>query len=176
MCENFWRSAGTTLYGDAFFGGNDGGWNDGGGGYNSGVEEFLLENIFWVALAAVSAGGAAWTTLRAAAAALEPPGAALFAKQTGAVFLDVRPADEFAVGHIAGAKNIPAAELAEKLERIGKYKEKGVVLVCGDGAQSKRSVSALAAGGFVSSRLRVLAGGMAAWRDAQLPLSKGRRG
>ena len=138
------------------------------------VEAFLLENMFWVVVAALSAAGALWTTVRGSVASLEPPGATLFASQTGAVFLDVRSAEEFAAGHISGAKNIPAGELKEKLERLGKYKSKGVVVVCGNGMQAKKSANELAAGGF--GNLRVLAGGMAAWRDAQMPTSKGRRG
>ncbi|MGI9338776.1 MAG: rhodanese-like domain-containing protein [Gammaproteobacteria bacterium] len=121
----------------------------------------------------MSAGGALWMTLRGAVASLEPSAAALFAKQTGAVFLDVRGGEEFSSGHIAGAKNIPAAELGGSLERLGKYKEKGIVVVCGNGMNSKKAAATLTSGGF--GNLRVLAGGMAAWHEAQLPTGKGRR-
>lgn len=134
---------------------------------------FLLENIFWVVLAALSAAGALWMTLRGAVAALEPSAAALFARQTDAVFLDVRGGEEFSAGHIAGAKNIPAAELGGSLDKLEKYKEKGIVIVCGNGMNSKKAASVLTNGGF--GNLRVLAGGMAAWREAQLPTGKGRR-
>ena len=137
------------------------------------VEVFLLENLFWVSLAVVSAAGALFMTLRGTVATLDPSAAALFIKQNGALFLDVRSGEEFIAGHIAGAKHIPIADVKTDLERIGKYKDKGVVVVCANGLQSKKAAATLAGGGF--NHLRVLAGGMAAWREAQLPTGKGRR-
>ena len=68
---------------------------------------FLLENLFWVSLAVVSAAGALFMTLRGTVATLDPSAAALFIKQNGALFLDVRSGEEFVAGHIAGAKHIP---------------------------------------------------------------------
>lgn len=124
-------------------------------------------------MAALSAAGVLWTTLRGAVASLEPSAAALYAKQTGAVFLDVRGGEEFSAGHIAGARNIPADELGGSLEKLGKYKDKGIVIVCGNGMNSRKAAATLAGGGF--GNLRVLSGGMAAWREAQLPTGKGRR-
>ena len=42
--------------------------------------------------------------------------------------LDVRPSDEFAAGHIAGAINVPLAELTRRLRRLPKDRE--VVAYC----------------------------------------------
>src|SRR5215471_4417650 len=41
-------------------------------------------------------------------------------KREGAVVLDVRPAQEFAAGHIAGARSIPVAELRTRIKEIPK--------------------------------------------------------
>ena len=39
-------------------------------------------------------------------------------EREGAVVLDVRPAQEFAAGHIAGARSIPVAELRTRIESV----------------------------------------------------------
>jgi len=58
-----------------------------------------------------------------------PPGELRRRLQTGDVTLiDVRPTDEFAAGHIAGALSVPVAELADRVHELPKRKE--IVAYC----------------------------------------------
>ena len=63
--------------------------------------------------------------------ALEPIPSEELKRRPGAgdvTLIDVRPADEFAAGHIPGALSIPVAELASRLRELPKRKE--VVAYC----------------------------------------------
>lgn len=84
--------------------------------------------------------------------------------------VDVRDTREFATGFIEGAVNIPLRELAHSLELLPELDEE-IVVVCCSGPRSTIAMTALRTMGF--SRVRVLAGGMAAWRSAMLPVVGG---
>lgn len=129
--------------------------------------DFILANFFWVFTGALAAAGLAWTFARDGVQSLNPNQAVLFVKQ-GGLFLDVRAVGEYAKGHIAQSKNLPADELQNRVSDLNKYKDKPLVLVCQNGGQSRQALKQLA--GF--SQARILAGGMGAWREAQLPESK----
>ena len=131
------------------------------------MADFLLANWFWLALAAASAGGLSWSFVRGAAVALEPGLAVQVVEREGGVFLDIRSAEEFARGHIVRAVNLPVDDIAKRAREISRHKEKPVVVVCQNGMRSRQTVRKLAELGF--QRPAALSGGMAAWRDAQLP-------
>ncbi|HEX5501188.1 MAG TPA: metalloregulator ArsR/SmtB family transcription factor, partial [Thermomicrobiales bacterium] len=103
-------------------------------------------------------------------AALAPVGAAeLLARlrDEGLVVLDVRPAEEYRAGHIAGARSLPVAELAARLREIPPDREviaycRGPYCVFADEA-----VALLRARGY---RARRLAEGLPDWRAAGLPV------
>lgn len=81
--------------------------------------------------------------------------------------LDVRPADEFAAGHVPGAVNIPLAELEARLAELDPKQE--IVAYC-RGAYcvlSFEAVAALRARGFKARRLE---DGLPEWRAAGLPV------
>ena len=81
--------------------------------------------------------------------------------------LDVRPADEFALGHVPGAVNIPLAELKGRLADLDPAQE--IVAYC-RGAYcvlSFEAVAALRARGFKARRL---VDGLPEWRAAGLPV------
>jgi rhodanese-related sulfurtransferase/DNA-binding transcriptional ArsR family regulator len=95
----------------------------------------------------------------------------LAASKSGAVMvLDVRPADEYAAGHLAGAVSIPLAELAERLAEIPADAE--VVAYCRGRycVLSHEAVRFLAANG-VSARLAE--DGIAEWIADRIELSVG---
>ncbi|MFY7786864.1 MAG: rhodanese-like domain-containing protein [Thermoflexibacteraceae bacterium] len=60
----------------------------------------------------------------------------------GAVIVDVRSPQEFAGGHIAGAKNIPLGSIEGKVEQIRQWK-KPVVLCCASGMRSSSATTIL---------------------------------
>ena len=81
--------------------------------------------------------------------------------------LDVRPEDEFAVGHLPGALNIPLAELERRLEELPVDRE--VIAYCRGPycVLSFEAVSALRARGYLVRRLE---DGYPEWKAAGLPV------
>nr|WP_255662421.1 rhodanese-like domain-containing protein [Acidovorax sp. D4N7] len=87
-----------------------------------------------------------------------------------AVVIDVREAGEFAAGHVNNARNIPLAELQERLPGVVKNKALPVILVCATGPRAMRAEGIARKLGY--PRAQALAGGMKAWREANLPVAK----
>jgi len=84
--------------------------------------------------------------------------------------LDVRPRDEFAMEHLAGAINIPLSELENRLLEIDKNQE--VVAYCRGPycVFSFEAVATLRQRGFKARRME---DGLPEWRAAGLPLQSG---
>lgn len=89
------------------------------------------------------------------------------------VVLDVRPAEEFEAGHIAGARSVPVDELEKRLGRIPKGRE--IVAYCRGPfcVYADEAVQKLRARGYRASRLDV---GYPDWRAAGLPVAKPEEG
>ncbi len=85
--------------------------------------------------------------------------------------IDVRPEDEFALGHLPGALNIPLRGLEARLGQINPKQE--VVAYCRGPycVLSYEAVAALRARGFKARRLE---DGLPEWRVAGLPVVTGR--
>ena len=88
----------------------------------------------------------------------------------GALVLDVRSAEEFANGHIVNARNIGLDSLTNSLDSIKKYREKPVIVCCESGNRSAQAVKLLKSQGYTT--VFNLSGGLAAWQQDNLPLSK----
>jgi rhodanese-related sulfurtransferase len=88
----------------------------------------------------------------------------------GALLLDLRPVEEFALGHLAGARQMSGAEILKAADALKKYKEKAIVVYDGSGSLGPAAVRQLAEQGF--TRAVTLRGGLAAWRAANLPLTR----
>jgi len=84
--------------------------------------------------------------------------------------LDVRPRDEFALGHLPGAVNIPLRELEARLAELDGAQE--IVAYCRGPycVLSYEAVAALRARGF---NVRRLEDGLPEWRAAGLPIVTG---
>lgn len=80
--------------------------------------------------------------------------------------LDVRPADEFAAGHLPGAMNIPLGELEARLSELNPWQE--VVAYC-RGTYCVLSFEAVAKLRARGLRARRLEDGLPEWRAAGLP-------
>lgn len=85
--------------------------------------------------------------------------------------LDVRPEDEFALGHVPGAVNIPLKQLERRLSELPRRRE--IVAYCRGPycVLSFEAVAALRAKGF---KVRRLADGLPEWRAAGLPVAASR--
>jgi ArsR family transcriptional regulator len=83
--------------------------------------------------------------------------------------LDVRPADEFATGHLPGAVNIPLGELEQRLAELDPQQE--VVAYCRGPwcVLSFEAVAALRARGFSVRRLE---DGLPEWKASGLPVER----
>ncbi len=86
--------------------------------------------------------------------------------------VDVREATELAseLGHVEGTEHVPLAHL-ERVAR-GWARETRIVLVCRSGGRSGHAALALEALGFGS--VASMRGGMIAWNQARLPVTRGR--
>ncbi|WP_047238138.1 ArsR/SmtB family transcription factor [Chromobacterium subtsugae] len=84
-----------------------------------------------------------------------------------ALLLDVRPADEYAQGHLPGALNIPLEMLPQRLAELPAGLE--IIAYCRGPfcALSVQAVAALRAGGLAARRL---ADGFPDWKAAGLPV------
>ena len=91
-------------------------------------------------------------------------------RRNDVVVLDVRPASEYAAGHISGARSVPIAELSRRLRDVPKKGEvvaycRGPYCVFADDA-----VRTLRGEGYRAVRLE---DGFPEWRDAGLPVQVG---
>ena len=92
-------------------------------------------------------------------------------QNSGALLLDVRDAKDYEAGHIIEARNIPAAEVASRVDSLKKFKEKPVIVYCDGGFTSAGAARALRASGF--PKVVTLNGGLNSWRQDNLPLVEG---
>ncbi|MBP8171228.1 MAG: sulfurtransferase [Pseudomonas sp.] len=86
--------------------------------------------------------------------------------RAAAVLLDVREADEFHAGHIAGAINIPRGLLEFKLSADPELcaRDLNILLYCKTGGRAALAACALQAMGY--RQVQSLAGGLDAWLAA----------
>jgi rhodanese-related sulfurtransferase len=101
---------------------------------------------------------------------LTPDGAVQLINRERAVVVDVGEADEFAGGHIVGARNVPVAQFEKRLPELVKNKGVPLILVCHTGARAQRCLAQAKSLGY--EKAVVLGGGLRAWKDANLPVEK----
>jgi glyoxylase-like metal-dependent hydrolase (beta-lactamase superfamily II)/rhodanese-related sulfurtransferase len=83
-----------------------------------------------------------------------------------AVVLDVREPEEFSRAHVAGAVNIPQADLATRLDEIPR--DRPILTICQSGMRSVRSAQFLRQQGY--QNVASVVGGTSAWRAAGRPV------
>jgi rhodanese-related sulfurtransferase len=132
--------------------------------------KFILDHIFVVAIAVVSGLALLWPALRPAGRRATPLQVTQLINRGKTTVIDVRSAEEFAGGHLRDAKNIPLADLGNRIGELEKSKSRTVVVVCQSGARAEKAVRQLAAAGF--EEVWSLDGGVAAWQAAGLPVTK----
>jgi rhodanese-related sulfurtransferase len=137
------------------------------------VQEFLIQNLWLVVLFLGSGAVLAWPEIQKLMGGSNEVGtleATRLLNQGTTLVLDVRDASEFAAGHLPRARNIPAGELAARLEEIGKYKDRAVLVTCRTGPRAGAATRVLKRAGF--NTVYQLKGGMVAWQQASLPVEK----
>lgn len=134
--------------------------------------KFFIDNWFLFFTAIVSGGLLLWPMLTrggGGAGRVTPAQAVQLINREKAVLIDVSEPAEFAGGHAVGSKNVPLASL-ETSGDLPKNKTLPVVLVCPSGTRAVRAAATLKKLGF--DKPHVLAGGLSAWREANLPIEK----
>ena len=89
----------------------------------------------------------------------------------GAVVIDLRPADQYAAGHLSGARRMDGEQILKANDTLKKYKQKALIVYDESGSLSTSAARQLKAQGF--EHAFNLRGGLAAWRSDNLPLEKG---
>jgi len=134
--------------------------------------KFILDNWMLVSVALASGGLLLWPMLKGATeGGLTSAAAVQLINREKAVVIDVCEADEFAAGHVGGAKHIALNQLEERLPTVVKNKTVPLILVCQSGARSGRAVAIAKKLGY--EKAQSLAGGLGAWKSANLPVEKG---
>jgi rhodanese-related sulfurtransferase len=135
--------------------------------------KFIVDNWMLFAVAIASGVMLLWPTFMGSvmnAGSLEPNAAVQLINREKAVVIDVCEADEFATGHIGGAKNLPVSAAEEKLPTLVKNKAAHMIFVCTTGGRAARVAAVAKKLGYENGH--VLAGGLKAWKTANLPVEK----
>jgi rhodanese-related sulfurtransferase len=94
----------------------------------------------------------------------------LWLNRENAVLVDLRSKTAFSSGHILGAINILRAEIDSNLKKLEPHKSQSIILADDRDTDASSAGVKLQKAGF--TKIYVLAGGLGAWKDAQLPLNK----
>jgi len=133
--------------------------------------KFIIDNWMLLSVALASGGLLLWPVLiKANSRGISTAQAVQLINRERAHLIDVREPQEFAASHAVGSRNLPLAELEAKLPALVKNKALPLVLVCQTGARASRAQSLALKLGYPQAQ--VLAGGLAAWKEAQLPVHK----
>jgi len=133
---------------------------------------FFIENWYLFVAALVSGSLLVWPMLSQGTTGgikVSAADAVQLINRERAVLIDVSEPAEYAAGHVAGSRNVPLASL-EGSRELPKNKSLPVVVVCPTGTRAPRAVAVLRKLGFENARS--LAGGLNAWRAANLPVEK----
>lgn len=88
----------------------------------------------------------------------------------GALVLDIRKPEAYALGHVNGAKQLPSDQILTAGDSFKRFKEKPVVVYDESGSLAAAAVRQLNQQGF--TKAFSLRGGFAGWRAEQLPVTK----
>ncbi|OWQ87735.1 sulfurtransferase [Roseateles aquatilis] len=135
--------------------------------------KFLIENWYLVLTAVLSGGLLLWTSLRGKSGGVATAEAVRLINREKGVLIDVCEPEEFAAAHAGGARNVPLSQLTgtgAPVKQLPTNKALPVVLMCQTGARAQRAAGILQKQGYANAV--AVAGGLAAWREASLPVEK----
>lgn len=129
--------------------------------------KFIIDNIYLIALALISGAMLFVPYVRQRQKGLSSLEATQLINKGKTVLVDIRPAEQFAKGHLADARNIPLKDLDSRIGELSKFKEKNVIVVCQTGHQAPKAEAQLKKAGFAN--VYGLHGGVAGWQAQNLP-------
>jgi rhodanese-related sulfurtransferase len=86
--------------------------------------------------------------------------------------VDLSAIADFEKGHILGSKHVAPSQFDPESKDLAKARDLPIVTVCRSGATAAGAARRLVKAGFTN--VSTLAGGIEAWKRADLPLTKGR--
>ncbi len=95
---------------------------------------------------------------------ISPNTLGMMVNSQNAQLIDIRAKKKFATGYIQGSRNIPFAELNERLDEIRAI-ENPIIIVCDIGVQAGAAVQMIA-----KDNVYRLEGGIGGWQGAGMPL------
>ncbi|WP_367067769.1 rhodanese-like domain-containing protein [Oryzisolibacter sp. LB2S] len=131
---------------------------------------FIVDNWYLIFLALASGVMLLVPAVKGAGGGVSAAQAVQLINREKAMVIDVCEPAEFAAGHVGGARNIPLAQLPERLPQVAKNKAVPIIMVCAKGGRAARAVGI--ARGLGYDKAQTLAGGLAAWREANMPVEK----
>ena len=137
------------------------------------ISEFTMNHPYLVIAFAVLLALVFFNELKIATqrfASLTPAAAVQLMNNEDVVVLDVREAAENIGGKIARAIQIPVGAVAKRVGELEKHKDKTMLVYCKTGARAGQACKELGKHGF--EKVYSLNGGLTAWQEAHLPLSK----
>ena len=128
------------------------------------TNHYILVGIFVVLLALLLAH-----TMQGGGKSLSTGELTALVNKDAGVVVDIRPAKDFAAGHIVGAVNIPQDKLAARTAELEKHKAKTIIVVDAMGQHAGSVCRDLKKAGYTAAKL---GGGIASWRGDNLPVVK----
>lgn len=104
---------------------------------------------------------------------INPSQAVMLMNDEGSAVIDVREQHEYSEGHIEGARHIPLGKINERLFELEAYRDAPVIVTCQSGTRAPQACGKLVKAGF--SQVYELQGGMVAWEEQKLPVSRKRQ-
>lgn len=134
--------------------------------------DFFINNWHLLLVAFTSGAFLVWPAVSRGmrAGSLTPSAAVQLINRERAIVVDVSNPQEYQAGHVVGAKNVPLDDFEKRLPEVVKNKALPLILLCPSGARANRALASAKKLGY--ERAQVLSGGLAAWREANLPLAK----
>lgn len=136
------------------------------------LPEFIANHLFLVTLLIAISSLLLWNIFAGSIGVTQvaPAEVTRLINHENAQVLDLRSAEEFEKGHIINSVNLAVSTLEEKQKELEKYRDKTVILCCNQGQESVRVARILKMKGL--EKLFCLKGGISAWQNANLPLTK----
>lgn len=135
--------------------------------------EFALKNWFLflalIIILGLLIGGEVFRKVRGIST-VNPTQALQLINNQNAVVIDIRDGGEYQAGHIPDARHIPRDALNNRLDELGKFKARPIIIYCRSGNRAFAACNLLKKHGF--EKVHYLQGGLPTWQGANLPISK----
>lgn len=101
-----------------------------------------------------------------------PAGLTLLINRENALVVDLSSQQDFDKGHIAGARHVAMSQFDPENKELAKVRDLPIAVYCKAGTISSQAAARLVKAGF--KHVYWLGGGLTAWRQADLPTTRGK--